>query len=193
MSRFMSRRPFFGILVGICGSGIVAMVYMPFLPNNKAVVIGFAFSTLCMATALWHILEAHREAARDRSAALEFARAGALHRPIVSAVVTVSILGIFGFFAATYLLAGLYTRLLGYRGDQTLTVSGGFWRKGCYETSFEERPTMTQVFRALCLGNSFKVGERVVVSGYITWLGTYVERVVPQTRSNTSLERTRER
>jgi len=136
-----------------------------------------------------HIRQGYRESVVDATIAMEFENAGVRRRPLFLFAVMGLFFGIFGFNTAAYLVAGTYTRLFGSAQTHQFTVTSSAWNNRrkygrCYDTRFSEQASLFQVWRGLCLHGHAKVGGTVLVSGYSTWLGIYVEGVRQEVTGN---------
>jgi hypothetical protein len=180
MSRFKSRRPLFAALsvVGICG--LFTAFAMPFLPNINALVLALVVATASGIAICAHMRQGFRESVADDSLASELENA----RLMGSRWLLVGVLGLlfflWGFGTVAYLLAGTYTRVFGTAQTQAFTVTRSTMNPRrkyglCYETRFREHLDVFQGWRSICLRTHVQAGETIILSGYSTWLGMYVD------------------
>jgi hypothetical protein len=181
VSDFRSRRKAMAVLAIVNTAGVPAAIYMPFLPNDRALVLAILYATLCSVLFFLHLRDGYREAVADVRLSEEFGNAGVLRGRLLVSILLPMLLGGFGFYSASFVISGGYTYVAGSASDERFTVSSSHWSSGkygdCYDTRFLEQPRIFQLWRAICLPQKLNVGDKVSVFGKASALGTVASRV----------------
>jgi hypothetical protein len=181
VSDFRRRRKAIAVLGIVNTAGVPAAIYMPFIPNANALVLATIYAILCFVVFLLHVQAGYRATVSDAQLREEFERTRILRRPLLVSISIPLLLGSFGFYFASFAIAGSYTYVAGAESEERLTVSTSHWSTGkygnCYETRFLEQFRVFQVTRALCLPHGFKVGDQARVAGKVSVLGVFASRV----------------
>jgi hypothetical protein len=181
VSDFRRRRRAMAVLAIVNAAGVPAAIYMPFLPNERAMVLAIIYATLSSVLFFLHVRAGYREVVSDARLSEEFERARILHRPLLVSILFPLLLGGFGFYSASFVIAGGYTYAAGATSEGRFTVSTSHWSSGkygdCYDTRFLEQSRVFQVWRAICLPHKLNVGDKVSVFGKVSVLGTVASRV----------------
>jgi hypothetical protein len=169
------------LLAVVNAAGVPAVIYMPFIPNVRALVLATIYAILSALLFLLHIRAGYREAARNAHVSKELEGAGVLRRPLMASIFLPLLMGVFGFYSASFAIAGSYTYLAGAKAEKHFTVSASRWNSGkygdCYDTRLLEQWRIAQVRRAVCVSYKADVGDRVKISGEASALGIFAARV----------------